>query len=169
MDFFKAVIFKVNHQELGLNISQVISIERMLICTKIPTTADCVKGIVTIRGIVTPIIDLRIALGHDNQSETDSTRIVVINFQDKPIGLVVDEATDVMDMSYESIQHPDMIKEIHFITGVCRIEERLILLIDAEKMLENMDAIVHFRTINMDFANTHQVDAGSDANDSVIV
>ncbi|WP_026694419.1 chemotaxis protein CheW [Peribacillus kribbensis] len=148
MEDIKVIIVKVNKEKYGLDINHVISIEKMQSCTALPSTPNYVRGIIPIRGIVTPIIDLGIALGHSEKVDTDTTRIVLISIEGSPIGLVVDEATDVLDISTDSIQQVSIMKQVDFIQGVSKIENRMLVLIDVHKMLENIEGLKELKNVN---------------------
>ena len=149
MEDFKAVIFTVNQEDYGLDINDVISIERMQSFTAIPSSSAYIRGIITIRGIVTPIIDLRMALGHVKSTDTDSTRIIVIDRKEHPIGLIVDGAKDVLDISSDSIQQISIMSEIDFIQGISKMNDRLLILINIHKMLQNMDGLDDLKNLNI--------------------
>lgn len=136
---FKALIFKVGHEEYGVHINQVVSIERMQTITPYPNRPPYVLGVTNVRDIVTPVIDLRAALTGQSLGTTDGTRMIIVQVLDKEIGLLVDAATDVIDITPESIQHPKLFeaKNVSFLKGVSKLESRLIILLDIEKLLED--------------------------------
>jgi purine-binding chemotaxis protein CheW len=135
----KTLIFKVGQEEYGVQISQVVSIERMQEITPYPNRPRHVLGLTSIRDIVTPVVDLRDALKGGGIQETDSARIIIVQVQDKEIGLVVDAATDVLDISLDTIQQPNLLgtKKASYLTGISKLDERLIILLDIEKLLED--------------------------------
>ncbi|NRD79373.1 purine-binding chemotaxis protein CheW [Bacillus sp. BRMEA1] len=135
----KALIFNIGQEEYGVNIHQVVSIERLLPITPYPNRKAHVLGVVTVREIVTPVIDLRSALKGQTFETMDSSRIIIVQVNGKEIGLLVDATTDVMDLSSESIQHPQLMQanNISYIKGISKVSERLIILLDIEKLLED--------------------------------
>lgn len=136
---FKALIFKVGQEEYGVNISQVVSIERMETITPYPNRPPHVLGVTTIRNVVFPVVDLRSALTGKILKPTNQTRIIVVHVYEKEIGLVIDSATDVSDIDSSTIQHPNLLesKDISYFKGIVKQNERLIILIDIEKLLED--------------------------------
>ncbi|MDA5111025.1 chemotaxis protein CheW [Brevibacillus thermoruber] len=141
-EVFKAVIFRVGDEEYGLHIDHVLSIERMQPVTTVPKMPEYVKGVIHLRGIVTPIIELRKALLQSDVEENDDTRIIAVKVDGQPIGLVVDEATDVIDIPLDSIQklnygHYD----VSFLLGVAKLNDRLLVLIDINNLLRNITSI----------------------------
>jgi len=148
---FKALIFKVGQEEYGVHINQVVSIERMEPITSYPSRPPHVLGVTTIRDVVMPVVDVRSALTGETLKPTDITRIIVVQVYGKEMGLVVDSATDVLDISSETIQHPNLLENrtISYLKGISKLEERLIILLDIEKLLEdttNLDELKEIRS-----------------------
>lgn len=135
----KTIIFKLDNQEYGVNISQILSIERMGEIVSIPQTSDFIKGIINLRGTVTPIIDLRTRLGIEEIKPTEHTRILIAKIKDLQVGLIVDEATDVIDIMPEDIEDaPELVKGVdyQYIQGVATLEKRgMLLLLDLYHVL----------------------------------
>ncbi|MGX6441653.1 chemotaxis protein CheW [Neobacillus sp. K501] len=135
----KTLIFKVGQEEFGVQINQVVSIERMQEITPFPNRPRHVLGVTSIRNIVTPVVDLREALKGGVFQKKDSARIIIVQVQDKEVGLVVDAATDVLDISADTIQQPNLLgtRNASYLTGISKLDERLIILLDIEKLLED--------------------------------
>jgi purine-binding chemotaxis protein CheW len=136
---FKVLIFKIGQEEYGVHINQVVSIERMQAITPYPNRPPHVLGVTTVREIVTPVVDLRAALTGQSLEASDVTRMIIVQVYDKEIGLVVDAATDVMDITPESIQYPKLFeaKNVSYLKGISKLDNRLIILLDIEKLLED--------------------------------
>jgi purine-binding chemotaxis protein CheW len=135
----KTLIFKVGQEEYGVNINQVVSIERMQSVTPYPNRPPHVLGITTIRNVVTPVVDLCAALSGESLKPTDATRIVIVQAKDTEVGLVVGAATDVLDIDPDTIQHPNLLetKHVSYLKGICKLDNRLLILLDIEKLLED--------------------------------
>lgn len=148
----KTLIFKVGHEEFGVQINQVVSIERMQEITPYPNRPPHVLGVTSIRNIVTPVVDLREALKGGVIQDTDTARIIIVQVQEKEIGLVVDAATDVLDISPDTIQQPNLLgaKKASYLTGISKLDERLIILLDIEKLLEDTTNIDELSEIKND-------------------
>lgn len=144
----KSLIFKVGHEEYGVHISQVISIEQMQAITPFPNRPPHVLGVTTIRNVVTPVVDLRSALMGKTLS-TDDARLVVVQVSNKAIGLVVDAATDVLDIAPDTIQHPTLMESqnVSYLKGVSMQGQRLIILLDIEKLLEDTSNLDELKEI----------------------
>lgn len=135
----KTLIFKVGQEEYGVNISQVVSIERMQDITTYPNRPPHVLGVTTVRNVVTPVVDLSGALTGQTLQPTDATRIVIVQTSNQAIGLVVDAATDVLDLPSDTIQHPNLLetKMDSFLIGISKLDHRLVILLDIKRLLED--------------------------------
>lgn len=135
----KTLIFKVDKEEYGVHINQVVSIERMQEITPYPNRPPHVLGVTTIRNVVTPVVDLRAALTGEKVKLADASRMIVVQVSDKEIGLVVDAATDVLDITHDSIQHPNLLetRNVSYLKGISKLDQRLVILLDIAKLLED--------------------------------
>lgn len=135
----KVIAFQLGDNEYALPIHQVQSIERLMPITRVPKTVPFIKGVINLRGVVTPIIDLRTRFGLPEKEFDDGTRIIVATLNEMEVGFIVDGANDVLDISEEIIEpQPEMVGEIEaeYITGVAKWEKRLLILLSLEKILE---------------------------------
>jgi len=144
----KAVIFQLNDEEYGVDVHQVQSIERMIHITRVPKMPDFVKGVINLRGVVTPIIDLKERFSIETTEYTDSTRIIIVQVDDKEVGLIVDSANDVIDIPTEKIEQPPEVVgkiESDYIRGVAKLDDRLLILLNLNKVLnaEELAAIAN--------------------------
>jgi purine-binding chemotaxis protein CheW len=134
----KVIVFQLQDEEYGIPVHQVRSIEKMQHITRVPRTAPFVKGVINLRGVVTPIIDLRVRFELEEQAYTDSTRIIIVALDHMEVGLIVDAANDVIDIPVSSIEpRPEVVGnvEVEYITGVAKVDKRLIILLNLEKVL----------------------------------
>ncbi|WP_228116245.1 chemotaxis protein CheW [Fictibacillus phosphorivorans] len=134
----KVIIFQLKDEEYAVPVQHVKSIERMQPITRIPRTASFVKGVINLRGVVTPIIDLRSRFEIEEVSHSDTTRIIIVSVGTIEAGLIVDAANDVIDLDKESIEPPPEVVggvDAEYIRGVAKIEKRLLILLDLVKVL----------------------------------
>src|SRR5699024_6544791 len=94
----KVIVFQLKDEEYAVSVTQVGGIERMVPITRVPQTANFVKGVINMRGVVTPIIDLRRRFGIEESEASDATRIIIVYMDDMEVGLIVDAANDVIDV-----------------------------------------------------------------------
>lgn len=134
----KVVVFQLKDKEYAIPVERVKAIEKVLHITRVPNATNYIKGVINLRGVVTPIIDLRARFELAQQEYTESTRIIIVSVDEMEVGLIVEAANDVIDIPIENIEpQPDVVgtEEAEFITGVAKINKRLLILIDLEKVL----------------------------------
>jgi purine-binding chemotaxis protein CheW len=136
----KVIVFQLNDKEYGVPVSQVKSIEKIMHITRVPHTNPFVKGVMNLRGVVTPLLDLRVRFGMGEQAYNEGTRVIIVSVEDKEVGLIVDGANDVIDIPTSVIEPPPEVVGIAvegFIDGVANLDKRLLILIDLNKILES--------------------------------
>ncbi|MFC4557138.1 chemotaxis protein CheW [Virgibacillus kekensis] len=134
----KVIVFQLNNEEYAVSIQQVGSIERYQSITRVPQTAEFVKGVINLRGIVIPVIDLRTRVGLNEIEATESTRIIIVYMEDMEIGLIVDAANDVIDIPESAIEPPPEVVgsvDVDYIDGVAKLDSRLLILLNLQKVL----------------------------------
>jgi purine-binding chemotaxis protein CheW len=157
----KVLIFKLGQIEYGVPISQVVSIERMqaISITPYPNRPPHVLGVTSIRSRVTPIVDIRAALTGEALQQTDITRIIIVKVYDKEIGLVVDAATDVLELPPESIDYSNLLetKDVSYLSGVSKLENRLVILLDIEKLMDDTTNLDELKQMVESFIHSKEV------------
>ncbi|MGE6893648.1 chemotaxis protein CheW [Priestia flexa] len=131
----KFIVFQLGNEEYGIAVEQVKSIEKMQHITRVPRTEKYVRGVINLRGVVIPILDLRKQFGLQEQTHTDHTRIIIVIINDIEVGLIVDAANDVLDIYDDHIESAPEVIEADYISGVVKVEERLIVLVNLGKVL----------------------------------
>lgn len=134
----KIIVFQLKDEEYGIPVEQVRSIEKLQPITRVPGTATYIRGVINLRGVVTPIIDLRKRLDLEEVSTNDSTRIIIVNKDELEAGFIVDAANDVLDISAEFIEPaPEVVGGVNvsYINGVAKLDKRIIVMIDLEEIL----------------------------------
>lgn len=134
----KVIVFLLKDEEYGVEVEQVRSIERFEHVTRVPGTPDFVEGVINLRGVVTPIIDLRKRFGIEETSRNETTRVIIVTVNQMDVGLVVDSANDVIDIQRSDVEPPPEVVgglEAEYIRGVAKLEKRLLILLNLEKVL----------------------------------
>lgn len=132
------VTFKLNQEHYGIDINNVENIEKVLPITRVPYSSQYVKGVVNLRGIIVPVVDLRSRFGLEAKLATDESRIIIINLEDMKIGMLVDSSSEVLQISEDDIDaSPNVKKDINneFIKNIGKKNGRIIMLIDLFKVL----------------------------------
>lgn len=142
------VVFGICKELYGVSIESVKEIVRVPYITEVPDAPAYLEGVINLRGKVVPIIDLRKRLRLIGGERTKSTRILIVEGENGLIGLLVDSVAEVKKVTVDSIEAPpEMISAIgiEYITGVVKIEEKLVILLDLKEILgvESIRKIEH--------------------------
>ncbi|AKF94576.1 chemotaxis protein CheW [Brevibacillus laterosporus] len=134
----KVIIFRLVDEEYGVEVQQVRSIEKLEHITRVPRTPEFVKGVINLRGVVTPIIDLRSRFQLAETECTEATRVIIVAVDELEVGLIVDSANDVVDIPVNAIEPPPAVVggvEATYLRGVAKLEKRLLILLNLDKVL----------------------------------
>ena len=135
---FQLVSFHLADESYGIEITKVREIILMGEITRIPHTPDYVKGLINLRSTVIPVIDLRIRFALPEAELTGESRIMVINVRGKTIGIIVDAVSEVLRITNDQIASPPPTVAglgREYLTGLVKLEERLLILLDIDKIL----------------------------------
>lgn len=154
------VVFRVGKELFGVNIASVQEIVRVPEVTQVPDAPDFLEGVINLRGRILPVVDLRKRLGLAAAEKSKTSRVLVTEKEGKVVGLLVDAASEVLRITADEIEDPpEMIAAIgvEYITAVAKIEERLVILLDLQKVLsiedmKKMEA-VHRRANSKEYDN----------------
>ncbi len=133
------VVFNVGKELYGVGIDSVQEIVRVPDVTEVPDSPIFLEGVINLRGRVVPVIDLRKRLRLNGAERTKSTRVLITGNGGNIVGLLVDSVSEVIKIQPDAIEDPpEMISAIgvEYITGVAKMEERLIILLDIKKILD---------------------------------
>jgi len=137
-DELQLVSFNLGDEEFGIDILKVQEINRMLTVTRVPNAPPFVDGVINLRGKVIPIIDLRGRFSMDRKEHDKNTRIVVVELGGKVVGFIVDAVKEVLRIPRQVTEAPPSIVasvDEEYITGVAKLEDRLLILLDLEKVV----------------------------------
>ncbi len=137
-ELIQLVSFKVGEEEFGVDILKVQEINKMTVITRVPNAPDFVEGVINLRGRVIPIIDLRKRLGLPQIEHDKNTRIIVVEIANKTIGFIVDAVSEVLRISRDITEKPPALVagiDADYITAVAKLEDRLLILLDLDKVL----------------------------------
>ena len=131
--------FKVGRETFGVPIATVHEIVRVPEVTAVPDSPECVEGVINLRGKIVSVVDLRRRFGEKEIIAHKKNRILVVEVEGKMVGLVVDAASEVIKLPADSVEPPPNVFEedsVHYVTGVGKLGQRLIILVDLQKVLE---------------------------------
>lgn len=136
----KFLTFKLGDEEFGADVMQIKEISKMKEITRVPTAPSFIKGVINLRGSVTPVFELREKLGMKTKATESENKIVIAEQNEQFIGMIVEQITDVLEIPNENIDStPDLIAEKvsrEYLKGVGKVgEDRLVVILDLEKVL----------------------------------
>ena len=131
------IVVRLGQERYGIDISYVDNILRMQRMTRVPNVAPYIKGVINLRGEVVPVMSTRIKMGLEPDELTNSTRIIILKFEQQGnIGVIVDEVDEVVTLNDEEVDKvPYDAKEENFISGVGKIEDGLISILDLNALI----------------------------------
>ncbi len=134
--------FRLGAEEYGIDILRVQEIRSYEPPTRIANAPAFLKGVVNLRGVIVPIVDLRLKLGCDTAEYNHFTVVIVLNVRGRVVGAVVDSVSDVLELAGETIRPaPAMNSTIDtgFITGIGSVADRMLILMDIEGLMSSSD------------------------------
>jgi purine-binding chemotaxis protein CheW len=137
-ELLQLVSFNIGNEEFGIDILKVQEIIRLIAITKVPNSPEFVEGVVNLRGKVIPVIDLRIKLRMVKKEHNNNTRIIVVEINNTTVGFIVDAVSEVLRIPKNITEPPPPIVagiDSDYITAVGKLEDRLLILLDLEKIL----------------------------------
>ncbi len=141
-DTVELASFFVGKALCGMDILKIQEINKLIEMTRVPQASDYVLGILNLRGEIVTVIDLGKKLGLKSTELTDRTRNIIVNSNGEHIGLMVEQISDVVHVKWEMVDAPPAniggVQGKYF-TGVFKTEDRLIGILDVEKVLEESE------------------------------
>lgn len=142
--------FRVGEAMYAIDILRIKEIIRPLRMTHVPKAPEFIEGVINLRGVVIPIVDLRKRFELKQIEADRRTRVIICSVVGKLMGLVVDEVAEVRRYTRQDVQPaPQFVnnKEAEFFLGVCRRDDELVMVLDLERILStseqiNLDQIV---------------------------
>ena len=131
--------FRVGRETFGVPISLVHEIVRVPEITAVPEAPDYVEGVINLRGKIISVLDLRKRFGEKDVTTSKKNRILVVEVGGKMVGLIVDAASEVIRLTPAEIEAPPEVfeeSEVKYVTGVGKLNGRLVILIDLSKILQ---------------------------------
>ncbi|MCL1985784.1 MAG: chemotaxis protein CheW [Betaproteobacteria bacterium] len=141
-ELLQLVTFSISDEEFGVDILKVQEIIRTMEISKVPRAPDFVEGVINLRGKVIPIIDLRRRFGLTHKQHDKNTRIIVIEMTDVIVGFVVDAVSEVLRIPASTVEPPPPVvagMDSEYISGVGKLENSLLILLDLNKLLSSDD------------------------------
>ncbi len=133
------LVFKITSQEYAIQAARVQEISRVAATTQVPTAPQHIEGILNLRGQLATVINFRKKFGLDPKDADEDTRIIIVEHGGFPIGVMVDSVEEVIKIPDDKVQKlPEAAATAvsrEYVTGVGMLEDRLIVVLDADKIL----------------------------------
>jgi purine-binding chemotaxis protein CheW len=134
--------FTLGKEEYGMDILKVQEIRGYDAVTAIANTPPFIKGVINLRGIVVPIVDLRIKFNLGNVDYTELTVVIILSLSRRVVGVVVDSVSDVLTLSHEQIKAAPSLStslDTRYIMGLGTVDQRMLILVDIEQLMSSRD------------------------------
>jgi purine-binding chemotaxis protein CheW len=135
----QVVGLRIGRETFGIPIGKVREIVRVPEITSVPNAPDYIEGVINLRGRIVPVVDLRKRFREVVAAPNKKNRIVVVELDGRPIGLIVNSASEVLKIPPSEIEAPHAVfqeGELNYITGVGKIRGRLVILLDLSRILQ---------------------------------
>lgn len=143
----EVLAFKLGTEEYGINILKVQEIRGYESVTHIANSPDYIKGVINLRGIIVPIIDMRIRFALGTPTYDQFTVVIILNIGNRVTGIVVDGVSDVITLKPDQIKPaPEMGTALNtdHLVGLATVDERMLILVDIDKLLSDSEiAVLH--------------------------
>lgn len=134
------LVFRLGEEEYGIDILKVQEIRSCERVTRIANTPDFIAGVTNLRGVIVPIVDLRVKFRLNSAEFDQNTVVIVLNFVTRVVGIIVDGVSDVLSLAAEHIRPaPDFSVTLstEYIQGLGSVDERMLILVNIEKLLNS--------------------------------
>ena len=134
----QVVGFRIGNETFGVRIGSVREIVRVPEITAVPSAPESIEGVINLRGKIIPVMDLRKRFGQTEVQADKKNRILVVELDNKLVGLIVNAASEVLKIAPSDVEAPGNLfaeGESGYVTGVGKLKGRLIILLDIAKLL----------------------------------
>ncbi|TXI23802.1 MAG: chemotaxis protein CheW [Nitrosomonas sp.] len=138
--------FRLGNEEYGIEILKVQEIRGYDTITQIANAPEFIKGVVNLRGIIVPIIDMRIKFNLGEATYDRFTVVIILNLSGRVVGVVVDGVSDVIGLDAEQVKPtPEFggVLNTEYIMGLGTVDDRMLILLDIEKLMSSTDMGLH--------------------------
>jgi purine-binding chemotaxis protein CheW len=132
--------FTLGNEEYGIDILKVQEIRGYEAVTRIANAPDFLKGVINLRGIIVPIVDMRIKFNLGNPTYDQLTVVIILNIGTRVVGMVVDSVSDVTTLLPSQVRPAPELNttfDHNFLIGLGTLEERMLILVDIEKLMSS--------------------------------
>lgn len=132
------VTFLIGRETYGVEVMKVQEIIGMIEITTVPNTQSFLQGVINLRGVVVPVVDMRKKFRMEDRGYDKTTVIIIVEVRGRLIGMIVDSVSDVTNIQVAGIQSTPHFRsdvEADFVRGIAQVNESLIIILDVDKIL----------------------------------
>ena len=134
----KYLTFRLGSEEYGIEIKYIIEIIGIQKITAVPNIKSYIKGIINLRGIINPVVDVRMRFNLAPREYDDRTCIIVVELNNISLGLIVDEVSEVINIPPDKISPPPQTNkgsQSHFLQGIAKVGEQVKIILNIDRLL----------------------------------
>lgn len=134
--------FTLGEEEYAIDILKVQEIRGYDVVTTIANTPEFIKGVINLRGVIVPIVDMRIKFSLGSAEYNQFTVVIILNVAGRVVGIVVDSVSDVISLTADQIKEAPMLSGVsntNHINGIGTVDERMLILLDIERLMMSPD------------------------------
>src|ERR1700693_4582326 len=140
LDAIEVLAFTLGQEEYGLSILKVQELRGYDSVTRIANAPDFIKGVVNLRGVIVPIIDMRIKFNLGTPTYDQFTVVIILNISGRTIGMVVDSVSDVITLTSQQLKPPPQMGsalDTEYLIGLGTLDDRMLILVDIDKLMSS--------------------------------
>lgn len=132
----QVVVFKLGTEQFAVETAKVQSINDTMGITKVPKAPNHIKGLINLRGNIISLLDINLLLDMQKNGQAQNN-IIILEMDDELVGITVDEVDEVLDIEENIIEKVDSDRKKSYIKGIINFKDRIVTLIDIDKLLSN--------------------------------
>lgn len=132
----QVVVFRLGDEQFAVETAKVQGINDIMEITRVPKAPDYIKGLINLRGNVICLLDINLLLGINKKENVEQNNIIILKMEDEHVGITVDEVDEVLEIEEEILEKVDDQKKL-YIKGVINFKDRVVTLIDIDKLFTN--------------------------------
>lgn len=134
----QVIVFNLENEQFAVETSKIQTITDVMKVIRVPKAPKYIRGLINLRGSILSLLDIKMLLGmQDKGDESETKNIIILKVNDEQVGISVDEVHEVVNADEKSIQKLSDDKNQPFIKGILNFSDRIVTLIDIDKLLEN--------------------------------
>jgi purine-binding chemotaxis protein CheW len=143
VDFVQFISFAIGDDQYGVDIMAVREIKGWSEITHLPKQPDYVRGVLNLRGVIVPIVDLRCRFGQGLTAATVMHVVIIVQMEERLVGLLADRVSDIISVDPAKIKQVPKVAQsarLDFLSGIVTIDEAMIALIELSNLLKKPEA-----------------------------